>query len=78
MPTDSAGFKNAPKAILDTIRRLTWAGKHAVPAGEFKEFNELLAIGYFEGMSMGVSISCANLLFQPYIPCKDADDVQVS
>lgn len=56
--------------ILNAIGRLRWAGKHAVEQnaeqdGEtFKEFNELLLLGYFEEGK--ISVSCqAILLFSP-------------
>ena len=51
----STSFKDAPKPILEAVRRLTWAGKHVVPRDDtFMPFNELLAVGYFEDGSMGV------------------------
>ena len=55
VPTHSAPFNEAPAPILEALRRMLWAGQHAVPEGAFQAFNELLAVGYFEGMKMGVS-----------------------
>lgn len=51
---DSKGFSEAPKQILEGVRRMTWAGKYIVGDEAFKPFNELLAVGYFEGCKMGV------------------------
>ena len=54
---DSKGFNEAPSQILSALGRLSWATKQAV-AGTGDEYlppNELLVIGYFEGMKMGVS-----------------------
>ncbi|KAJ5673085.1 hypothetical protein N7507_002212 [Penicillium longicatenatum] len=51
----SKGFSEAPDAILRSLGRLTWATKQAVTAagGAFLPPNELLALGYFEGMKIG-------------------------
>jgi hypothetical protein len=54
---DSKPFEGAPKVIMDGLNRLTWAGKHTVSDKEFLQFNELLALGYFEEQSIGVRIS---------------------
>lgn len=54
---DSKPFKGAPKAIMNGLNRLTWAGKHTVGDTTFLQFNELLALGYFEEQSIGVSFS---------------------
>ena len=53
----SKGFDEAPTVILKAIKRLTWAGQHAV-TGEFESFqpfNECLSIGYFENTKIGAS-----------------------
>lgn len=50
---DSKGFDEAPAEIMFAISRLDWATKKAVGTGAL-ELNELLAVGYFEDMSMGV------------------------
>ena len=55
VPTDSAPFNEAPEPILEALRRMLWAGQHIIPNSQFEAFNELLAVGYFEGMKMGVS-----------------------
>ena len=52
---DSKSFGGAPQPILDALQRLTWAGKRTVGDGTFREFNELLAVGYFEEGKMDVS-----------------------
>ena len=44
-------------AILKAVKRLTWAGQNAVGdhSQPFVDFNEMLSVGYFEDMHMGVS-----------------------
>ena len=54
--TDDTAFKDAPMLILDALQRLSWAGKYAV-GDDCKEFNEILAVGYFEEGKMDVSTS---------------------
>ncbi|KAJ5765376.1 hypothetical protein N7520_004935 [Penicillium odoratum] len=51
----SKGFSEAPDAILRSLGRLTWATEKAVTAagGVFQPPNELLTLGYFEGMKIG-------------------------
>ncbi|KAJ5786325.1 uncharacterized protein N7503_011537 [Penicillium pulvis] len=51
----SKGFNEAPDAILRCLGRLTWATEQAVTAagGLILPPNELLALGYFEGMKIG-------------------------
>ena len=51
---DCKGFSTAPKAIIAALQRLSWAGNRAV-SGDCKEFNELLAVGYFDQGKMDVS-----------------------
>ncbi|KAK7511804.1 uncharacterized protein IWZ02DRAFT_385467, partial [Phyllosticta citriasiana] len=45
--TESHSFEDACKAIKDSRSRLNWAARQCVP-GHGNEFNELLALGYFE------------------------------
>ena len=52
---DSKAFCDAPSVITDVVNRLLWAGKRVVNDGTFKDFNELLTIGYFEKQDIGVS-----------------------
>lgn len=54
----SKGFNEAPDTILRSLGRLTWATEQAVTAagGTALPPNELLALGYFEGMKIGVSL----------------------
>jgi hypothetical protein len=53
--TDSISFADAPPSIITALLRLTWAGKHAVKNEDFKDFNELLSVAYFDKGKMGVS-----------------------
>lgn len=59
MNVDSKGFSEAPHEILESVRRMTWAGKYFITDGSFVDFNELLAVGYMEKCKMGVSASIA-------------------
>ncbi|KAH8660819.1 hypothetical protein BGZ60DRAFT_492180 [Tricladium varicosporioides] len=48
---ESTPFRETPPILLKALKRLTWAGKNAIPlVGQdpFVEFNELLSVGYFE------------------------------
>lgn len=45
---NSKAFSEAPPVIMNVLNRLTWAGKRIVNDGTYKEFNELLCLGYFE------------------------------
>lgn len=54
VPQDSKAFKDAPGVIMNGLNRMTWAGRKAVTNGSFKDFNELLALGYFEKQRIGV------------------------
>ncbi|KAJ5947833.1 hypothetical protein N7466_000848 [Penicillium verhagenii] len=51
----SKGFDEAPECILRALGRLTWATQEAVTAAGEKALlpNELLALGYFQGMKIG-------------------------
>lgn len=52
---ESTSFSDAPGVFTEAIRRMTWAAKHVVGDG-LQEFNELLAVGYFQGSKMGVRL----------------------
>ena len=54
---DSKAFAEAPGPIMRILHRLTWAGQQVVTDGTSAEFNELLAVGYFEDQRMNVSLS---------------------
>jgi hypothetical protein len=56
---DSKGFDEAPKDILRALGRLSWATEKAVmsPRDKYLPPNELLMLGYFEEMKIGVSIN---------------------
>lgn len=53
---DSKGFSDAPDEILRALGRLSWATEKSVmDAGDpFLPPNELLMLGYFEDMKIGV------------------------
>jgi len=63
---DSKAFNTAPDVILAALGRLTWAARETVKGDEFRAPNELLTLGYFEKMSIGVSsefpLQCIYLL----------------
>jgi hypothetical protein len=50
---DSKGFSEAPPEIKCALGRLTWATQEAV-GPEALAPNELLMLGYFEKMAIGV------------------------
>ena len=53
---DSKGFDKAPDEILRSLGRLSWAEKAvASTGGDFLPPNELLMLGYFEDMKIGVN-----------------------
>ena len=54
---DSKGFSEAPDEVLRALGRLSWATEKAVAStdGCFLPPNELLILGYFEDMKIGVS-----------------------
>lgn len=60
---NSRAFSEAPKVIMDGLNRLTWAGKHVVQDGTYQDFNELLALGYFEKQAIGVSFVLLDLSY---------------
>lgn len=53
---DSKGFSEAPDEILRALGRLSWAAEKAVvdTADSYFPPNELLMLGYFEDMKIGV------------------------
>ena len=54
---DSTPFYAAPTQIREVLRRVTWAAQHIVDEQDINPFNEVLAVGYFEGGRMGVGTS---------------------
>lgn len=57
---DSKGFDEAPNDMLQALGRLSWATEKAVTSSGDKYLapNELLTLGYFEEMKIGVSQTC--------------------
>ena len=53
---NSTSLADAPAGIKEAIRRMTWAAKRNIADTDFIDFNEVLAIGYFETMKMNVRI----------------------
>lgn len=53
VPVHSKAFTEAPAEIKTALSRLSWATKQVV-GEEALRLNELLTVGYFEKMSMGV------------------------
>ena len=53
---DSKSFSEAHPTIMNVLHRLSWAAQKVVHDGSFTEFNELLAVGYFEDQRMNVSL----------------------
>jgi hypothetical protein len=53
----SKGFDEAPDVILRALGRLSWATEQAVISigDKYMPPNELLTLGYFEDMKIGVS-----------------------
>ena len=51
----SRSFKDAPPIIMNVVNRLIWAGKRIVTDGTWKQFNELLCLGYMEQQAISVS-----------------------
>ena len=41
---------------MNIVNRLIWAGKKVVTDGTWKEFNELLCLGYMEQQAISVSL----------------------
>ena len=61
-PELSTSFQDAPPQIKEAMRRLTWAGKRAIGENEDLTLNECLAVGYFQGGHMGVSLHMGTAL----------------
>lgn len=57
VPVDDHGFAGAPDVALRGLGRLVWATETAaLSEGDcFRQPNELLVLGYFKGMHIGVS-----------------------
>ena len=66
---DSKGFDEAPPVIINALSRLTWATRQVVAGAEGTALlpNELLLLGYFEEMAIGVS---SHSLSFPFLPLK--------
>ena len=62
---NSTPFHAAPTQIREVLRRVTWAAQHIVGEQDTNPFNEVLAVGYFEGGKMGVCISPRKNLLPP-------------
>ena len=54
---NSTPFHAAPTQIREVLRRVSWAAQHVVGEQDTNPFNEVLAVGYFEGGKMGVGTS---------------------
>lgn len=54
---NSTRLADAHPGIKEAVRRMTWAAKRTVADQDFKNFNEVLAIGYLETQKMNVCIS---------------------
>lgn len=54
---NSTPFHAAPTQIREVLRRVTWAAQHVIDEQDINPFNEVLAVGYFEGGKMGVGTS---------------------
>lgn len=76
---DSKGFDEAPPEIMRALGRLTWATEHAINAAgdTFLPPNELLMLGYFEDMAIGVCVTVC-LKDQLLTVCKYHDDGESS
>jgi hypothetical protein len=51
---DSRSFAEAPPLVLNVLRRLSWAAREALGSEPMQQFNEMLAVGYFEEQKMNV------------------------
>lgn len=69
----STPFHAAPTQIREVLRRVTWAVQHIVGEQDTNPFNEVLAVGYFEGGKMGV---CTSHRIKLPPPSSKADMVQ--
>lgn len=52
----SRAFRDAPPAIINAVTLLTKHAEDVVEGGHLQPFNELLALGYFQDMSIDVSV----------------------
>jgi len=50
--TESRPFADAPSYVMNAVQRCTWAGQTVIKDGSFRDYNELLAVGYFTGGKM--------------------------
>lgn len=53
---NSTPFKDAPKVVTRAMGRLNWAAKVSLNGKPFAGLNEVLVVGYFVEMGMGVSL----------------------
>ena len=53
---------DAPKACLDGMQRLAWSGQKVV-GHEFTP-NEMLVVGYYQGIGMGVRSSGLQMIYE--------------
>jgi hypothetical protein len=58
---DTTSFGKTPQELMLALGRLSWATKNTVDeiGDSYQPPNELLLLGYFEGMDIGVS-GCLN------------------
>lgn len=63
---DSKGFDEASDDVLRALGRLSWATEKAViNAGDvYQAPNELLILGYFEDMRIGVNVPVVMLKYE--------------
>jgi hypothetical protein len=61
---DTVAFSEAPPQIMHALGRLSWATEHVVNmvGDKYLPPNELLMLGYFEDMKIGVSDLVADTL----------------
>ena len=69
---NSTSLADAPEAITQAVRRMTWAAKRIVPDEDFVGFNELLAIGYLETMKMNVCAPFPTPVYVCYLPANSS------
>lgn len=53
---ENTALEDAPAVIKNALGRMTWAGRHYANGADFVPYNEVLALGYFEGGKIGVSV----------------------
>lgn len=55
---ESESFEDCCQSIRSARSRLNWAGRYVAGSSrQHQEFNELLALGYFEKQAIDVSLS---------------------